>query len=171
MEVEWRPFYLYFDTPPEGRELSERIKRARANGSEDRLRSIATSYGMEFKSTERIYNTRLAHEATEFAREQGKGNEFHRVIFRMVYAEGKDPSQWDVLRSAAQEVGLDGEALQKAVESETYKVNVEEQVRWAYQIGVTGVPTYVINDRYAIVGAQPYEAFKSALEQINSRKD
>ena len=171
MEVEWRPFYLYFDTPPEGRELSERIKRARANGSEDRLRSIATSYGMEFKSTERIYNTRLAHEATEFAREQGKGNEFHRVIFRMVYAEGKDPSQWDVIRSAAQEVGLDGEALQKAVESETYKVNVEEQVRWAYQIGVTGVPTYVINDRYAIVGAQPYEAFKSALEQINSRKD
>ena len=171
MEVEWRPFYLYFDTPPEGRELSERIKRARANGSEDRLRSIATSYGMEFKSTERIYNTRLAHEATEFAREQGKGNEFHRVIFRMVYAEGKDPSQWDVLRSAAEEVGLDGEALQKAVESETYKVNVEEQVRWAYQIGVTGVPTYVINDRYAIVGAQPYEAFKSALEQINSRKD
>jgi len=39
-------------------------------------------------------------------------------------------------------------------------------VRWAYQIGVTGVPTYVINNRYAIVGAQPYEIFKSALEQI-----
>jgi len=40
------------------------------------------------------------------------------------------------------------------------------KVRWAYQIGVTGVPTYVINNRYAIVGAQPYEAFKEALEQI-----
>jgi len=171
VEVEWRPFYLYFDTPPEGRELPEYIKQKRANGSDERLRAIATSYGMKFKSTERIYNTRLAHEATEYAREHGKGNEFHRVIFRMVYAEGKDPSQWDVLRSAAQEVGLDGEALQKAVDSETYKVNVEEQVRWAYQIGVTGVPTYVINDRYAIVGAQPYETFKSALEQIKSRKD
>jgi len=171
VEVEWRPFYLYFDTPPEGRELPEYIKQKRANGSDERLRAIATSYGMEFKSTQRIYNTRLAHEATEYAREHGKGNEFHKVIFRMVYAEGKDPSQRDVLRSAAQEVGLDGEALQKAVKSETYKVNVEEQVRWAYQIGVTGVPTYVINDRYAIVGAQPYEAFKSALEQIENRKD
>jgi len=171
VEVEWRPFYLYFDTPPEGRELSERIKQARANGSEERLRSIATSYGMEFKSTERIYNTRLAHEASEYAREHGKGNEFHKVLFRMVYAEGKDPSQWDVLRSAAQEVGLDGEALQMDVESEKYKANVEEQVRWAYQIGVTGVPTYVINDRYAIVGAQPYEAFKNALEQIAKQKD
>jgi predicted DsbA family dithiol-disulfide isomerase len=171
VEVEWRPFYLYFDTPPEGRELSEHIKRARANGSEERLRSIATSYGMEFKSTERIYNTRLAHEATEYAREQGKGNEFHKVIFRLVYAEGKDPSQWEVLRSAAQQVGLDGEALQKEVESETYKNGVEEQVRQAYQIGVTGVPTYVINDRYAIVGAQPYEVFKNALEQIMKQKE
>jgi predicted DsbA family dithiol-disulfide isomerase len=43
---------------------------------------------------------------------------------------------------------------------------VEEQVRWAQQIGVTGVPTYVINDRYAIVGAQPYELFKNALVEI-----
>ena len=171
MEVEWRPFYLYFDTPPEGRELPEYIKQKRANGSEEHLRSIATSYGMEFESTQRIYNTRLAHEATEYAREHGKGVEFHRVVFRMVYAEGKDPSQWDVLREAAQEVGLDGEALQTAVESESYKANVEEQVRWAYQIGVTGVPTYVINDRYAIVGAQPYEVFKNALEQIKNRKD
>ncbi len=171
VEVEWRPFYLHFDTPPEGRELSEHIKQARANGSEERLRSIATSYGMEFKSTERIYNTRLAHEATEYAREHGKGVEFHKVIFRLVYAEGKDPSQWDVLRSAAQEVGLDGETLQKAVESETYKAKVEEQVRQAYQIGVTGVPTYVIDDRYAIVGAQPYEVFKNALEQIMNQKD
>jgi predicted DsbA family dithiol-disulfide isomerase len=128
---------------------------------------------MEFKSTERIYNTRLAHEATEYAREQGKGNEFHKVIFRMVYAEGKDPSQWDVLRSAAQEVGLDGEALQRDVEMErgTYKDNVEEQVRQAYRIGVTGVPTYVINDRYAIVGAQPYEVFQNALDQIMNQKD
>jgi predicted DsbA family dithiol-disulfide isomerase len=171
VEVEWRPFYLYFDTPPEGRELPEYIKQKRANGSEERLHTIATSYGMEFKSTERIYNTRLAHEATEYAREHGKGGEFHKAVFRMVYAEGKDPSQWDVLRSAAQEVGLDGKALQKDVESEKYKVIVEEQVRWAYQIGVTGVPTYVINDRYAIVGAQPYEVFKNALEQIKHQND
>jgi len=170
VEVEWRPFYLYFDTPPEGRELSEHIKQARANGSEERLRSIAALYGMEFKSTERIYNTRLAHEATEYAREHGKGTEFHKVIFRMVYAEGKDPSQWDVLRSAAQEVDLDGDELQKAVENDKYRDNVEEQVRRAYQIGVTGVPTYVINDRYAIVGAQPYEVFQNALEQIMNQK-
>ena len=170
MDLEWRPFYLYMDTPPEGRDLPEHVKRARAQGSEERLRQIATSYGMEFVSTPRIYNTRLAHEATEYAREHGKGNEFHKVIFRKVYAEGQDPSQWEVLRSAAQEVGLDAEEMQRDVEAEKYMAEVVDQVRWAYQIGVTGVPTYVINNRYAIVGAQPYEVFRGALEQIMQNK-
>jgi predicted DsbA family dithiol-disulfide isomerase len=170
VDVEWRPFYLYLDTPPEGRELPDHVKRARANGSEERLRQIADSYGMEFVSIERIYNTRLAHEATEYARERGNGNEFHKVVFRKVYAEGEDPSQWDVLRSAAEEVGLNADEMQREVESEKYTANVADQVRWAYQIGVTGVPTYVINNRYAIVGAQPYEVFKSTLEQIMQQK-
>ena len=181
VDLEWRPFYLYFDTPPEGKELPEHVKRARASGSEERLRQIAASYGMEFVSTRRIYNTRLAHEATEYARvhsnparfnspiqgnERGKGNEFHKVVFRKVYAEGQDPSQWEVLRAAAEEVGLDADEMQREVENEKYMAAVVDQVRWAYQIGVTGVPTYVLNDRYGIVGAQPYEVFKSALEQI-----
>jgi predicted DsbA family dithiol-disulfide isomerase len=166
VDVEWRPFYLYMDVPPEGRDLPEHVTRARAQGSETRLRQIAASYGMEFVSTPRIYNTRLAHEATEYARQHERGNEFHKVVFRKVYAEGQDPSQWDVLRAAAQEVGLDPEDMQREVQNEKYMGAVVDQVRWAYQIGVTGVPTYVINNRYAIVGAQPYEVFKGALEQI-----
>ena len=66
---------------------------------------------------------------------------------------------------------MNADEMQREVENKKYKVNVEEQVRWAYQIGVTGVPTYVINDRYAIVGAQPYEVFKEALQQIMNQKD
>jgi predicted DsbA family dithiol-disulfide isomerase len=166
VEVEWRPFYLYWDTPPEGKDLPEYVKRARAHGSEERLQAMANSYGMDFRSTARIYNTRLGHEATEYAREKGKGSEFHKALFRRVYAEEQDPSQWPVLRSTAEEVGLDADEMQQLVESGHYTEYVEEQVRWAQQIGVTGVPTYVINDRYAIVGAQPYELFKNALVEI-----
>jgi predicted DsbA family dithiol-disulfide isomerase len=169
-EVEWRPFYLYWDTPPEGRDLPSYILRARAGGSEERLTSMANSYGMDFRSTERIYNTRLAHEATEYARENEKANEFHKAMFRKVYAEGQDPSNWTVLRLTAEEVGLNAQEMQQLVESGRYTGFVEEQVRWAQQIGVTGVPTYVINNRYAVVGAQPYEVFKNAVTQIMNQK-
>jgi len=164
--VEWKPFYLRPDTPPEGMALPDYIQRARKNGSEERLASMARVYGMPFRSTERIYNTRLAHEATAYAKEHGKGNEFHRVMFRKVYAEGFDPSQWEVLRATAEEVGLDVDEMQRDVESGKYTASVADEVQWAYQIGVQGVPTYVINDRYALVGAQPYEVFMRALGQI-----
>jgi predicted DsbA family dithiol-disulfide isomerase len=170
IDLEWRPFYLYWDVPPEGKELPDYVRRARASGSEQRLETIAKSYNMEFKSTKRIYSTRLAHEATEYAREFGRANEFHKTLFRQVYAEGQDPSDWMVLRASAEEVGLNADDMQQLVGSNAYTAYVEEQVRWAQQIGVTGVPTYVINDRYAIVGAQPYEVFKNALIQIMNQK-
>ncbi|MBL8062370.1 MAG: DsbA family oxidoreductase [Anaerolineales bacterium] len=166
VEVEWRPYYLRPDTPPEGMELPEYIKRARDNGSEERLRLMAEMHGMEFRSTDRIYNTRLAHEATEYAREHGKANKFHRIVFRKVYVEGFDPAQWEVLRSVAEEAGLDAADMQSMVEAGKYTAEVAGQVQWAQRIGVTGVPTYVINNKYAIVGAQPYEVFKNALGQI-----
>jgi len=170
VDLEWRPYYLRPNTPPEGLELSDHILRARANGSEERLSEMARVHGMKFVSTKRIYNTRTAHEATEYAREHGKAIEFHHAVFDKVYVEGQDPSQWAVLRAAAAEAGLDADDMQSAVGSGKYTAEVMEQVRHAQEIGVSGVPTYVINDRYAVVGAQPYEAFKRALAMIAKQK-
>lgn len=166
VDVDWRPFYLRPDTPPEGLDLPDYVLRGRENGSEERLHQIAGSYGMKFVSAQRLYNTRLAHEATEFARERGRGNEFHRIVFRKVYAEGEDPARWETLRAAAEEAGLDAESMQREVEAGKYTESVAAQVQNAYQIGVQSVPTYVINDRYAIVGAQPYEVFARTLEKL-----
>jgi predicted DsbA family dithiol-disulfide isomerase len=151
-------------------ELPDYILKARANGSDERLRAMAELHSMPFISPERILNTRLAHESTEYAREHGKANEFHHIVFRKVYGEGQDISKWEVLRSAAEEAGLEADDMQNVVESGKYTAEVAGQVQWAQRIGVTGVPTYVINDKYAIVGAQPYEAFKNALGQILKEK-
>ena len=169
IDIEWRPFYLRPDTPPEGMDLPEYVLKVRANGSEEHLYNLAKIHNLPFVSTKRFYNTRLAHEATQYARQHGKANEFHKAMFHKVYAKGQNPSEWSVIRAVAQEVGLDADDMQLNVEGGKYTEEVANQVQWAYQIGVTGVPTYVINDRYAIVGAQPYEVFKNALMQILKR--
>jgi predicted DsbA family dithiol-disulfide isomerase len=168
VDLEWRPFYLYQNVPPEGVALPEYVKRARVEGSEEHLKKLAASYGMDFVSIGRIYNTRLAHEATEYAREHGRAAEFHHAVFHKVYAKGLDISRWDVLRTAAEEAGLDAEEMQREVAGGKYTEKVADQVQQAYRIGVTGVPTYVINDRYAVVGAQPYEAFKQVIERLSA---
>ncbi len=166
-EVEWRPFYLRPDTPPEGMEVPAHL-RARYAGTTERLRQMARAAGMEMVTPARIPNTRLAHEATEYARAHGKGEEFHRAVFRKFYGEGQDIGSWDVLRAVAEEVGLDAEAMKREIESGKYTTAVEAQISEAYALGITGVPTYVLNDRYAVVGAQPYEVFQQAMARLEA---
>jgi len=164
-DVEWRPFYLRPDTPPEGMELPDYVK-AHAAETHTRLKQMATAAGMEMVFSPRLPNTRIAHEATEYAREKGKQFEFHRVVFDKYYGKGEDISKWDVLKDAATQVGLDADEMQREVEAGKYTASVNAMVQEAEDIGVSGVPTYVLNERYAIVGAQPYEAFLQALEEI-----
>ena len=168
-QVEWRPFYLRPDTPPEGMELPDHIKSRMAE-TNVRLKQMANAAGLEMVFATRIPNTRIAHESTEYARQKGKGFEFHHVVFDKFYGKGEDVSKWGVLRDAALQVGLDADEMQSEVEAGKYTATVNALVKEASQIGVTGVPTYVLNDRYAIVGAQPYEVFIQALEQIKKEQ-
>ena len=101
--------------------------------------------------------------ATEHARAHGRHEEFHRVVFREFYGEGRDISRWEILRAAAREVGLDPDAMQREVESGAYTALVEELMAEARTLGIDGVPTYILDGKYAIVGAQPYAAFERAL--------
>jgi predicted DsbA family dithiol-disulfide isomerase len=169
-DIEWRPFYLQPDTPPEGMDLPAHV-RAHMAETNARLKQMATAAGLEMVFATRLPNTRIAHEATEYAREKGKQMEFHRVVFDKFYGKGEDISHWDVLREAALQVGLDADEMQREVEAGKYTEAVNALVEEAQEIGVTGVPTYVLNGRYAIVGAQPYEAFLKALQQIAEKKE
>jgi predicted DsbA family dithiol-disulfide isomerase len=166
-EVEWRPYYLRPDTPPEGMELPEYVK-ARMSETNTRLKQMANQAGLEMVFPSRVPNTRLAHEATEYSRQKGKQFEFHHAVFDKFYAKGEDISQWSVLRGAASQAGLDANEMQREVAAGYYTEAVNAQVREAQEMEISGVPTYIINDRYEIFGAQPYEAFLKALEQVQT---
>lgn len=110
-----------------------------------------------------IANSRRALEASEYAREQGRHEAFHRVVFRKFYGEGEELNSWATLRAAAEEVGLDPEAMERQTESGRYRAAVDAQIAEARAMGITGVPTYIFNNKYAVVGAQPYEVFQEAM--------
>ena len=167
VEVNWMPYYLRPDTPPEGMELPAHVK-AHMKGMQTHLVQMANAAGLRMIFPDRIPNTRLAHEATEYARQKGKANEFHQAVFDCYYWRGEDISRWEVLQQAAKEIGLDADEMREEVEQGKFTALVSEQVRQAAELGIDGVPTYILNDRYAIVGAQPYEVFEQALKQLIS---
>jgi predicted DsbA family dithiol-disulfide isomerase len=168
--VEWLPFLLRPDMPPEGREVPQAI-RARAEQAGSRLKQMAQANGLPMVTSTWTPNPRLAHEATEYAKEHGQGVEFHRAVFRKYYGEGHDIGKWDVLGSAAQEVGLDPDDMRSTVQTGKYTSIVEEQLSEAYLLGVNSVPTFVLNDRYAIIGAQPYQVFEQAIARLQSETE
>ena len=165
LDVAWRPYYLRPDTPPQGMELPAHVKAHMAQ-TNTRLKEMALTAGLPMVFPDRLPNTRLAHEATEYAIQKGKGLEFHRAVFDRYYGRGEDIGQWEVLQAAAAEVGLDAAEMRREVESGRFTAAVSAQVREAQELGIDSVPTYIINDEVAIVGAQPYEAFVTTLEEI-----
>ncbi len=156
---------MHPDTPENGYRLPESV-RARMAGAHQRLEQMAQAAGLPMVFTDLIPNSRRALEATEYAREQGRANEFHHAVFDRIYGQGLDIHDWSVLREAATQAGLDPEEMQREVESGRFHELLDAEIEAAQQLGVTAVPTYVVNDRYGIVGAQPYEVFERVLKRI-----
>jgi predicted DsbA family dithiol-disulfide isomerase len=129
---------------------------------------MAQEAGMEMVTPEVIPNSRRALEASEYAREQGQHEPFHTAVFDKLYREGQDISRWEVLRAAAEEVNLDPDAVQRETETGKYRAAVDDQIAQARALGITGVPTYIFDNRYAVVGAQPYEVFQQAMAELAS---
>lgn len=167
VETTWLPYFLHPEIPEEGTHLTEEA-RAHYAPMWRRLEQRAQDVGIPIQRPEYRPNTRRALEASEYAREQGRHEEFHRLLFDMYFQQGENIHDWNVLRSAAEEAGLDPDEMQMKTDGGEYRDVVEDHYGQARALGITGIPTHILNDRYAIVGAQPLEAFEQAIERLYS---
>lgn len=104
----------------------------------------------------------------ECAAKQGKFWDFHDLLFRV--RRGVDTGAFLPARllSYARELGLDQEAFRGCLQSEQVVKEIREDVQEGVKYGVEGTPSFVINGRL-IVGNQPYEVFKEAIEEALSK--
>jgi predicted DsbA family dithiol-disulfide isomerase len=153
--------------PPEGisREQAS-AGRVYPPGYVDNLIQTARDAGIDMKRPPLIPNTRRAHQATEFAKEAGRLLPFHRALFAAYFEREENIGDIDVLCRIGQECGLDAEALREALSDERYAGAVEEQIAWARAAGIAGVPTFIFDERFALVGAQDYEVFRDVARRI-----
>jgi predicted DsbA family dithiol-disulfide isomerase len=115
-----------------------------------------------------VWNTFDAHRMLHWAGLEGRAVELKRALLRAYHGEGRNPGAADVLVELAAEVGLDPARAKAIVESDEFASEVRERERFWLERGVAGVPFVVVNNAYAIEGAQPPEAFEQALRQIAS---
>ena len=164
--VSWAPYLLDPSVPPEGRVTEPRQQPG------DPLSPVeqrALEAGLHFARGRTFRpNSHLALEAGLYAQEQEfeRAEELHHALYRAHFETLEDIGKLEVLVRLGAEAGMDAEALRAALTSRQYEAAVDEEIALMRQIGVTAVPTIIFNQQYAIVGAQPYEAFQQMMSQL-----
>lgn len=174
-EIHFQPFELNPNMPAEGQDLNEHIfeKYGSTPEQSQRNREVIRERGAELGFTfsqgdRRIYNTFDAHRLLHWAELEGKQQALKEALFAAYFTDHRDPSDHTVLAAVAEQVGLDRQRAEAILASDEYTAEVRELEQLWVSRGVSSVPTIVFNDRYAVSGGQPVEAFTDAIRQIIS---
>jgi predicted DsbA family dithiol-disulfide isomerase len=176
--IRWRPFQLDPSVPPEGMDRKDYIARKFGSASAlDDGHKRLTEYGHEvgidyhFDDITRSANTIDAHRLVRWASTAGKETEMVERLFRAYFSEGRDIGDHKVLAEIAGEIGLDAASIAARLATDEDRDGVLTEIQEAYQIGVTGVPCFILDRRYGVMGAQSVETLVSAIRQTAAKQN
>lgn len=177
-EIHWHPFELNPQMPPEGQDLREHmaekygttIEESRA--ARERLKQIAQSLDVEFHLDEgmRIYNTFKAHQLLHWAGEQGEQTKLELALFESYFSRAERVDAPEVLVAVAARAGLDQDEARSVLDDGRYVDAVRDQQRFWLSKGIHAVPSFILDQRYLIPGAQDPEVFVAALQKLAEEK-
>lgn len=110
-----------------------------------------------------VTNTRTAHRLIHWAKTAGRQAEMVQRLFRAYFTDGLNIGDHDTLADLAAEIGLDRAAALAALDSGAFEKDLAADLRQARQLGINSVPFFVIDNAYAVSGAQPVETLVQAL--------
>ena len=174
VEIVWKSFQLdpSLKTDPHTSMLEYFVK-AKGVSEEQALQmfsgatKMAEEAGISMNLQEGILaNSFNAHRLIQFAKTSDLGNEIKEVLFKIHFEQGKNIDDISILSEVAASIGLDAKEVKQVLNSDDYAYEVKQDEMEARNIGVRGVPFFVFDDKYAISGAQPVEAFLQTLEKV-----
>ncbi|GAA4400002.1 protein disulfide isomerase FrnE [Fodinibacter luteus] len=172
--VVWHSFQLdrtapaVDDTPPLDR-VAEKYGATREQmvAQHERMASDAASVGLDFQ-WERLRggNSYDAHRLIHLAREHGREETVTERVMRGWYSEGEAIGDHDTLVRLGVEGGLAEDAVRALLAGDDHGIDVRTDLALANQIGITSVPTFVLDQKYGVTGAQPVDVLLGAIRQV-----
>jgi protein disulfide-isomerase len=174
VEIEWKSYQLdaSFIASPEDNmveHLAEKYRKDNdwAQNMLDNMTQNAKTAGLDFHFEKAVLaNSFNAHRLLHLAKKYNLANDLEELLFKAYLTEGKNINDLDTLSKLGIEVGLDSEEITQVLNSDTYGAEVNKDQEEANAIGVQGVPFFVLDNKYAIYGAQPASAFLETLEKV-----
>ena len=173
--LRWRPYQLYPDLPAEGVDRA-RYLRARYGVDADRARvprrieAEAADVGLklDFSAIGKMPNTFQAHRLLELAAAEGVQHDLAEVLFDFYFCSGRDVGDVEVLAEAAEVAGLDRAGAREYLSGSAGADAVREQLGRAVEVGISGVPCYLLAGRFALPGAQTPEVMAQFIGRAKS---
>ncbi|TGL63490.1 DsbA family oxidoreductase [Leptospira sarikeiensis] len=178
IKVSWKPFQLNPDLPEDGEDReSHMVKKF---GSLDRVKmmtqrvsDIAKEDGLEFANILQGHqpNTFLLHALIRKARNYNKEAELAEVFFEKFFSQGKNLSDDSVLKESLTQLGIPESELDEVRNDPALRSQIHTEENEGKMLGVSGVPFYIFNEKYAVSGAQPSDLFLQVFERLRTEKE
>lgn len=175
VELRFRPFFLNPWVPREG--ISREEYLTAKFGSVDAYKNIASRVvdaaqeeGLSYRPdlVRRQPNTIDCHRLILWAEAQGKGAEMKQRLMELYFRDGGDLTDVNVLVQAAGDIGLDAADVRLRLATDEDVETVSAQAQEAAEKGISGVPTYVFAQKYAVSGAQDPKLLARAIRQVSA---
>ena len=175
--IRWRPYMLDPAIPPEGLDRHEYMLN---KFGPERLKTIhdpLIEAGKEldvpynFDAITRTPNSLDAHRLIRWAHTVDRQNEVVERLFMAYWSEGKDVGNRDVLAQCAGEAGINAAQIRELLDSGQDVEETKAEIQHATNIGVTGVPTFIMAQSYALVGAQSPAVLVDAITRVAKEMD
>ena len=142
-------------TPEKAREMNQRVIK------------MASDAGLIFNMDKAIpSNSFDAHRLMQLAAKHGLAEKVEEKVFSAYFIECKHIGDKETLKNISKEIGLNAEETDKVLAGEDYSYEVRTDEDEAQHIGVSGVPFFIFNRKYAISGAQPVHLFSEVLQKV-----
>lgn len=174
VEVEFKSFELDPNAPTnDSRSIYEALATKyqmpleQAQGTTAQIAAQAREVGLDFDFDNMVVTGTLdSHRLTHYAKTVGKEKELSEALLQAYFVGAKHIGNHDVLIDIATEAGLDTDAVKEVLASDVYTDDVRAEEKRASDLGITGVPFFVFDNKYGVSGAQPTDAFTQVLEKV-----
>lgn len=170
VDITYHSFLLMPELSDEPTDLADLLSiahgmpRERAVALNDGLAEQGRELGLELRfDIAQAVNTTTAHQLTHFAAHRGNQRAMVRRLFKAYFTEGLNVADHQTLAGLAADIGLDRQAAADSLRSEDLSAEVDLDLKYAEELGISAVPFFVFGGKYAISGALPAEAFAEAL--------
>ena len=172
----WRPFQLDASIPEGGVDrkayMEKKFGAERAKTVGNTIRELGEAAGITFRfdRIERSPNTLDSHRLVRWAGTAGCQNEMVDILFRRYFEDGEDVGSHDILLDAANEAGMDVDIVRDLLLKDADKELIRREDAMARQMGIQGVPSFVINSQWVMVGAQEPETLVRMFDKLLARE-